>query len=166
MTSGARSVSARSRELLAVAPAQMRAILSQHLQRRGGRMVIVNPAWTSSTCEVCGHIDSRSRRGSMKFTCMACNYNVDADYNAARIIARLGSGLPEVGGNSGPVSWPRETDDVGREPEGRKSHVRQNPIVRASMPRGSIRSTMANGEQSVNGCVIPEILGCLGTRPG
>lgn len=166
MTSGARSVSARSRELLAVAPAQMREILSQHLLRRGGRMVIVNPAWTSSTCEVCGHIDARSRRGTMKFTCTACSYSVDADYNAARIIARLGSGLPEVGGDSGPVSWPRETDDVGRELEGRKSHVRQNPIVRASMPRGSIQSIAANGEQSVNGCVNPEIRGCLGTRPG
>jgi len=134
-------VRARNRELMAVAPAQMREIITQHLERRGGRLALVNPAWTSSTCEVCGHVDGRSRRGSASFVCTACGYAADADYNAARIIAKRGSTLLESGGNSGPVSGPRETDDGGREPVGRKPRVRQNPIVRAPMPRGDIRES-------------------------
>lgn len=132
---------ARNRELAAVAPAQMREILTQHLERRGGRIVIVDPAWTSSTCEVCGHVDGRSRRGATNFLCTACGHSIDADYNAARVIARIGSGLSEAGGNSGSVSGPRETDDGGQEPVGFKSRVRQNPIARAFMPRGGNRKS-------------------------
>lgn len=135
------STPARNREFLALAPGQMREVLAQHLERRGGRMVLVNPAWTSSTCEICGHVDARSRRGSTQFVCTACGYYADADYNAARIVARLGSVQREVGGVSGLVSGPRETDDGGQEPVGRKSRVRQNPIVRASMPRGGTRKS-------------------------
>ena len=148
MTSVVGSITARNRELLAVAPAQMCAILSQHLQRRGGRMVFVNPAWTSSTCEVCGHIDGRSRRGATKFICTACGYSADADYNAARIIARLGSGLLQARGDSGPVSGPRETDNDGREPVENAIRIRQNPTVRASMPRGSIGKSVADQAKS------------------
>lgn len=141
MTHSRRSTRARNRELLAVAPGQMRAIMSQHVARRGGRLVVVDPAWTSSTCEVCGHIDPRSRRGSIVFICTACGYKADADYNAARVIACIGSGLPEAGDVSGLVSGPRETDNVRQKPEGPTSRVRQNPIVRASMPRGGIQKS-------------------------
>ncbi|ELY49578.1 IS1341-type transposase [Natronorubrum sulfidifaciens JCM 14089] len=46
----------------------------------------VNPAYTSQRCSQCGfvHEDSRSDKS---FECLKCDYEVNADYNAAKNIA-------------------------------------------------------------------------------
>ncbi len=59
----------------------------------------VNPAHTSRRCSKCGFINSdfdrayrdahRTEKGSAKFLCPECEYEADADYNAARNIATL-----------------------------------------------------------------------------
>jgi transposase len=49
----------------------------------------VNPAYTSQTCSRCGHVD-RGNRSSEQFLCLHCGYSLDADYNAAINISRMG----------------------------------------------------------------------------
>lgn len=144
MTRAEDGVTTRNREFLAVAPAQFRTILAQKLERRGGHLLAVDPAYTSSTCMACGHVDRRSRRGATKFTCTACGYSVDADFNAAQTILVHGIGRPPPSGGdgSGPVTAPRETDNGGHKLAGRKSQVRQNSLARASMPRESDRNSL------------------------
>jgi IS605 OrfB family transposase len=56
-------------------------------------VVFVPPAYTSQTCSHCNHIhpeQGKSYRNGKRFVCGHCGADVDADYNAARNIARLG----------------------------------------------------------------------------
>lgn len=47
----------------------------------------INPAYTSQTCNFCGHVDKMSRNRE-HFTCTTCGYIGDADLNAAINISR------------------------------------------------------------------------------
>ncbi|MCQ8773719.1 RNA-guided endonuclease InsQ/TnpB family protein [Streptomyces telluris] len=44
----------------------------------------VNPAYTSQTCPVCGHVDSNSRKSQAKFVCTSCGYAEHADTVGAK----------------------------------------------------------------------------------
>lgn len=46
----------------------------------------INPYHTSQNCSCCGHWEEGQRDGR-KFTCKACGFKADADFNAARNIA-------------------------------------------------------------------------------
>ena len=48
----------------------------------GRELALVDPAYTSQTCSVCGILDAASRDGQ-KFCCRACGVELDADVNAA-----------------------------------------------------------------------------------
>jgi transposase len=50
----------------------------------------INPAYTSATCCRCGNRDKRSRSG-IKFTCVYCGFEENADVNASVNIARKGT---------------------------------------------------------------------------
>ena len=54
-------------------------------------VVKVNPAFTSQTCSVCGHVDEDNRRNQHKFKCTACGHTENADYNAAKNILKAGT---------------------------------------------------------------------------
>lgn len=45
--------------------------------------IIISPAYTSQTCNVCGFCSKLNRKSQDKFKCMACDYNANADYNAS-----------------------------------------------------------------------------------
>ncbi|GAA4048418.1 RNA-guided endonuclease InsQ/TnpB family protein [Nonomuraea soli] len=70
-----------------------------------GRVVRVNPRYTSQTCNVCGHRAAGSRESQSRFACVACGHQAHADVNAAcnvrdtaaghAVAARGGAGLPE-----------------------------------------------------------------------
>ena len=51
----------------------------------GGRLVEVNPAYSSQTCSACGVVDAESRKGEV-FRCTSCDYRDHADLNAAKIL--------------------------------------------------------------------------------
>ena len=61
--------------------------LDRAIERRclktGTHTVAVHPGNTSTTCNACGHKDSKSRRGP-DFRCTKCGHTEDADTNAAR----------------------------------------------------------------------------------
>ena len=56
------------------------------------RVVEVDPAYTSQTCNACGHVDKASRRTQAEFMCVACGHADNADLNAARNIMASGIG--------------------------------------------------------------------------
>ena len=78
-----------NRVILATGWAEMRRMLSY----KAGRLVAVDPAWTSRTCHACGHVDAGSRRTRSEFQCTACGHADHADANAARNIRRQGLAL-------------------------------------------------------------------------
>jgi putative transposase len=52
-----------------------------------GRVVKVNPAYTSQRCSACGHIARENRESQAVFLCVACGFACNADVNAAKNVA-------------------------------------------------------------------------------
>ena len=57
----------------------------------GVPVYIVNPAYTSQTCSVCGHCERANRKSQSEFSCRACGTQLHADLNAAINIAARGA---------------------------------------------------------------------------
>ncbi|WP_234265170.1 RNA-guided endonuclease InsQ/TnpB family protein [Hydrogenophaga sp. NFH-34] len=68
----------------------LRTLLEYKAQWRGGLVVAVDPAHTSTTCSVCGHNDPGNRKSPDKFECLRCGHADQADKNAAENIRRAG----------------------------------------------------------------------------
>jgi transposase len=66
-------------------------------QKAPGRVEKINPAYTSQTCNACGHVDAKSRQSQSRFACTSCGHQAHADVNAARNIADT---APTAGGRS------------------------------------------------------------------
>ena len=77
-------------------------------EKAPGRVEKVNPAYTSQRCSACGHIAAESRKSQALFVCVACNFTLNADVNAARNIA-AGHAVTARGGDG-------VTRPVNREP--------------------------------------------------
>ena len=60
------------------------------LEYKCGRLIEVNPAYTSQTCSECGHADKENRKTQTRFLCVSCGFASNADTNAAINIRRLG----------------------------------------------------------------------------
>lgn len=79
-------------------------LLVQRLEHKApGRVIKVRAAYTSRTCNACGHCAADNRESQALFCCVACGLKVNADVNAAKniataagraVAARGGSGLP------------------------------------------------------------------------
>lgn len=70
--------------------ADLRAKLEYKALLNGVKLVVVNPAYSSQTCNSCKHIGKRTNK---VFKCTNTNCNVDsidADYNASKVISLLG----------------------------------------------------------------------------
>ncbi|MDB9252891.1 RNA-guided endonuclease InsQ/TnpB family protein [Halorubrum ezzemoulense] len=48
----------------------------------------VSPAYTSQRCSKCGFTHETNRRSKHRFACQKCDYELNADYNASKNIAR------------------------------------------------------------------------------
>ena len=53
----------------------------------GIEVKFVNPKYTSQRCSCCGYINEENRKRQDKFRCVECDYEANADINAARNIA-------------------------------------------------------------------------------
>jgi len=65
----------------------------------------VSPAYTSQRCSKCGFTHESNRRSKHQFVCQKCEYELNADYNASKNIARkllkrLHSGQTSSGGGA------------------------------------------------------------------
>ena len=65
-------------------------LLAYKLERRGGRLVRVDPKNTSRTCFFCGHVSVENRPDQTTFRCVSCGHADHADANAAKNILRAG----------------------------------------------------------------------------
>ena len=63
-------------------------ILSCKMEERGGRVMKIDPAFTSRTCSACGSVGARSRKNQASFECVGCGHCDNADSNAAKSIVR------------------------------------------------------------------------------
>ena len=52
-------------------------------EKRGIRVHITSPRYTSQTCPVCGCIDKENRKSQEDFECIECGYSANADFNAS-----------------------------------------------------------------------------------
>lgn len=90
---------------------QLEVFLRYKAEEMGKAVVLVDPTCTSQWCSRCGWIDKKSRKGN-EFHCVKCGFQLNADLNASRIIARLGRSdasrlliyQPHVAGDEGDVS--------------------------------------------------------------
>jgi len=64
--------------------------LAYKLEWRGGRVILVDPAYTSRTCRMCGHESRENRKSQALFVCVACAHTENADVHAARNILAAG----------------------------------------------------------------------------
>ena len=64
--------------------------LKRKLDCKMRKVVEINPAYTSQTCNRCGHIDKENRKTQAHFECTACGHTDNADINAALNIKALG----------------------------------------------------------------------------
>ena len=70
-----------------------------------GRIEKVKAAFTSQRCSACGRIAAESRKSQALFACVACNFTLNADVNAAKNIA-VGHTVTARGGfrDAGPTN--------------------------------------------------------------
>ncbi len=83
----------------------------RNLEYKCGRVIEVNPAYTSQRCSSCGHTDKENRKTQARFLCVNCGYSSNADTNAAINIRRLGvAQLHGEGSGISTVPMNREID--------------------------------------------------------
>lgn len=87
---GKSAKSGLNRVVLDANPGEFRRQLDYKLRLRGGRLVAVDPAYTSRRCSCCGAFSEAT--SSETFTCSACAAVFDRDVNAARNILSLARG--------------------------------------------------------------------------
>ncbi|HZE34657.1 MAG TPA: transposase [Actinoallomurus sp.] len=63
------------------------ALVTRLEQKAPGRMEKIDPAYTSQTCNACGHRAPENRESQAVFRCRACGHADHADVNAAKNIA-------------------------------------------------------------------------------
>lgn len=64
--------------------------LTYKVEWRGGQVILVNPAYTSRTCRICGHEAAENRKTQAVFACVACDHTEHADVHAAKNILAAG----------------------------------------------------------------------------
>ncbi|MER3402015.1 MAG: transposase, partial [Armatimonadota bacterium] len=81
--------------------AQLRSFLTYKAEAKGCKVVGIDPRHTLQMCSHCGYVHRSNRRSQSRFLCGACGFELNADINAARNIARkylAGGGMPAAGG--------------------------------------------------------------------
>ncbi len=87
-------------------------LLVERLEHKAvGRVVRVNPAYTSQRCSACGIVEARARESQAAYACRSCGFAGNADVNAARNIAHAAGHVVSARGGS-PLGRP-----TNREPQ-------------------------------------------------
>jgi IS605 OrfB family transposase len=68
---------------------QLRSFIAYKARLAGVPVTIVDPAYTSQKCSVCGQVDEDNRRSQASFACLRCGHAENADVNASRNIRDL-----------------------------------------------------------------------------
>jgi putative transposase len=76
---------------------EFRRQLEYKLTRRGGKLLLIPPQYTSQKCSHCGHIAKEHRKSQARFRCCNCSFEVNADCNAAINILAAGHAVIACG---------------------------------------------------------------------
>lgn len=87
-------------------------LVSRLEQKAPGRVVKVNPRFTSQICNACGNRAPENRESQAVFRCRACGHRANADVNAARNIRNIAAGHAVNARGGDP-----DTGPVNREPQ-------------------------------------------------
>jgi putative transposase len=68
---------------------QLQSFIQYKAERQGKSIIYIKPYYTSQQCSKCGCIEKKNRSGNV-FKCVECGFQVDADLNASKNIARIG----------------------------------------------------------------------------
>tara|TARA_R110000851_G_C13048322_1_gene562802 strand:- start:152 stop:1360 length:1209 start_codon:yes stop_codon:yes gene_type:complete len=90
-----------NREILAVAPFQIRMMLEYKAAWAGVEVVVVPAHYTSQKCAECGHTHKDNRKNQATFACIECGHETNADTNAAINILNRALGIEPTEGLSG-----------------------------------------------------------------
>ena len=63
----------------------------------GGKVVYINPQYTSKRCNMCGYISKENRKTQELFHCLSCAHKENADLNAAKNILAEGHSVLACG---------------------------------------------------------------------
>ena len=88
---------------------QLRQFIVYKAAKAGVPVVFVDPANTSRTCPVCGHVDKRNRRSQSEFQCRRCGHAGPADVIAARNIRAWARGDAPMVASARAATSPRPT---------------------------------------------------------
>ncbi len=69
--------------------AQLQSFIEYKSERLGKNVVYIKPHYTSQQCSKCSYTEKDNRNGNI-FLCKKCGFELDADLNASRNIARIG----------------------------------------------------------------------------
>ena len=83
MTDKRKSYKELNRNILQQSWGMFFTMLEYKLKRNGGKLVKVNPAYTSQECSKCKAVDKKSRKSQAIYKCTSCGYETNADINAA-----------------------------------------------------------------------------------
>jgi putative transposase len=105
-----------NRAILDVSPGETRLQFQYKMRRKGGAVVLVNPAYTSQRCAECGHTDAANRPDRDTFVCVSCGHAACADHNASANILYLGrkartGGHPGLACGSSRVAGRKQEED-------------------------------------------------------
>jgi len=64
---------------------------------KGGKVIYVDPKYTSQKCSRCGHISKDNRKSQAVFKCTKCGYELNADLNASKNILAEGHSVIACG---------------------------------------------------------------------
>jgi putative transposase len=71
---------------------KLRRLTAYKAEKRGGRVILVNPYGTSQKCSGCGEMVPKEL-SEREHSCLRCGLDIDRDVNAARNILKLGQEL-------------------------------------------------------------------------
>ncbi len=86
LRNGASAKAGLNRGILANRWSDIHSKLEYKTHLAGTRLVRVDPAYTSQTCNRCGHVAKENRESQAVFRCARCGHEGNADINAARNI--------------------------------------------------------------------------------
>jgi putative transposase len=72
-------------------------VLDYKTKWNGGRLILVDPKYTSQKCSLCGCVSSDNRKKQELFACVSCGHRENADLNAAKNILAAGLAVSACG---------------------------------------------------------------------
>jgi putative transposase len=96
--------SALNRSILDQGWSEFRRQLEYKQLWRGGKVIAIQPQYTSQKCSNCGKTSADNRKSQAEFCCVFCGHQENADLNAAKNILAAGQAVVACGGLDVPKS--------------------------------------------------------------